>query len=1727
MKDVKLGVMMVLAAAMLLFGPAAAASLVAYWPFDEGTGDTTLDIAGGHNGTLRPGGGEPAWVTNTPPTLSPNPFALSFDGSGDFVVATGYKGVIGNAPRTVSAWINTGSTGNQNIISWGQNAGSKKWNFRVQNNDGTVGAIRTEVSGGYIVGDTSVGTSSWRHVAAVVPDIPSVNVTDVRLYVDGVPQGTSASKPKAIDTASSADVRISRDHENRYFNGLIDDVAIWDQALELSHIQELAKGASPLDIVEPPPTYPVKYRIQADDSSWLYVSQNDMMVGTKVHANKTGTQTGSFTMPEGAAQARYAHIQARETTGGQYMVAQFTALPGYVFSESGHQFISTNHDQQTLQGDHQWLASHVEWGEYGYNRADDVDHPWPPVDGRYEPQDEGDAGAPYQPGTRRIWWKYTTDPTNTEAYFSTRLTLEPGIWSVIGTPGSDPGTPAGLMAQIVRVTNNMDRLDGSGANSTAIDALNQGTAYPYHECSEIRAITHADLGGGGQYSSQVGYLAGDYHDNEAESEDYAVRLAAHMYVPTDNYVRTFAVGANDNFYVKIGGTELMRGSENPGSPQVVAFRFPQAGWWELEAVMRNRISNTNFELSSAEGEHSAWNSSFRELGNEDPSDLFEVNQGTITVPTGARSVGAPLYEGAIPAVVDPAQEGFRVQSAFPGGANVTNVDRAINFFDNYANRQAGVVQTHQVMDFRDPQRANAGNFPGGAPFPNNTGANDNDFVTRANGVIYIPAAGTYAFALSSEEGFDLRIGGIQLGRHAGTRGNQGNARSNMLYGYFPAEGLYPVELYHFERGDRSHLELSHGGTDSNRIQSLLVSSRNANTAGFSIDWDGVAYRVEPVARLEAVGLELRGAAYGDLPALGMAIAPERWRLQQATSGYGESRAAGLLGTYVRFSGGGTGDPWNEANIIETATRVDVTSGRLDFGGNYQRGLYPGQSNSEWEDQFGVAWAGYLLAPETGDYTFEEEVDDYSWLWIDGDLILEDSVYNSNAQVTVHLDAGLHEFQYRAREFSGGEDARLRWDPPFGGWEYMPAQYFSQNMYDGAFLAIASGTGRLGDLLSNAHILDYPMDFDTTYRLRLITDVAGLTAIYEDEFRSIPEPGAVVLLGAGLLALSRQRRKRTKQPRSRKLVVLVTAVSLLLLPGTSQAGIVMEADTVALPGTSDGQTTFTSVSFNQSYNASPLVFVLPSTEGSAPCDLRVRNVTRTGFEVAQVEPNNEDGQHAAMTVDYFAVEPGIAMLPDGSILQAGSISTKTTVQRKDPFPNAGGYDSISFLGVCTAPPALLAQVQTVANEAGAPPGDPSTPWLSVAARNVTTGGAQLALERAEVNDGSSVTKEETIGYVAITPRASLFKDDLGDTILYDAFRSADVIKGWDDYSPGGSGKAISFNQSFSSAPLVIGNQATRDGADGGWLRRGAKSAASVNLVIDEDKFKDSERGHIDERASILAFSQPFGLTADEFDTDLPMPSLRYVAAHDTTSDNTWEDSTFVSGFDWSINSNSRTPVSESIAWRITEAYVSPGARGTMPTLETFPGNPSNDSASFEFWFKPDDLTGEEVLWEVGGNQNGTSLAIDGDRLLLTTSSNSAATTKQLSYSGLRTDRLTHAVAVLDLIGNAGSTADPDLFLYVNGDPVATELDVAGFLDWAGGDAMGLGRMGGGSIGGNFAGQLDGFGNFSGQIALFNFYEGPLGPDQAYDLYWSITIPEPTSLLLLGAGLLALARRRRRR
>jgi hypothetical protein len=209
------------------------AGLVAYWPFNEGAGTTTVDASGnGHHGTLVNG---PQWT--------PDP-ALSFDGANDHV-DVGTFDVTGNA-LTLAAWFHSRNLANCSsadcrILSKATGTAEQDHYFMlstISSGSSAVLRFRLRTNGTtttLIAGSGALPEDTWVHAAAVYDG------STMELFLDGVPVGSTA-KSGALSTNAGVGVWIGSnppDASSKPWDGLIDEVRIYDRALTAGEILAL------------------------------------------------------------------------------------------------------------------------------------------------------------------------------------------------------------------------------------------------------------------------------------------------------------------------------------------------------------------------------------------------------------------------------------------------------------------------------------------------------------------------------------------------------------------------------------------------------------------------------------------------------------------------------------------------------------------------------------------------------------------------------------------------------------------------------------------------------------------------------------------------------------------------------------------------------------------------------------------------------------------------------------------------------------------------------------------------------------------------------------------------------------------------------------------------------------------------------------------------------------------------------------------------------------------------------------------------------------------------------------------------------------------------------------------------------------------------------------------------------------------------------------------------
>ncbi len=205
--------------------------LIAWWKLDDGSGNTATDSSGfGRNGKLI---GDPNWIDGIAGG------ALSFDGDGDYVDMGKDPAFDIKKQITVSAWIKVNAFDKdwQNVIS----KGDRSWRLQRNQGENTLefacsGLVVPGSDWGPIYGNIDVDDGHWHHVAGVYDQ------QNIYLYIDG---SLDASAP------ASGTIRVNEEPvyigensqmQNRFWNGMIDDVRIYNYALSAEEISEITQN---------------------------------------------------------------------------------------------------------------------------------------------------------------------------------------------------------------------------------------------------------------------------------------------------------------------------------------------------------------------------------------------------------------------------------------------------------------------------------------------------------------------------------------------------------------------------------------------------------------------------------------------------------------------------------------------------------------------------------------------------------------------------------------------------------------------------------------------------------------------------------------------------------------------------------------------------------------------------------------------------------------------------------------------------------------------------------------------------------------------------------------------------------------------------------------------------------------------------------------------------------------------------------------------------------------------------------------------------------------------------------------------------------------------------------------------------------------------------------------------------------------------------------------------
>ena len=202
---------------------ATPAGLVGAWAFGEGSGTTSADTSGNNNTATIQGA---SWST-----AGRFGNALSFNGSGSIVQVASSASLNLTSAMTLSAWVNPAAaqSGWRTIMQRQVDA-----YFLNASND--TGALRPSGGGTFggstqfVTGTTANPVNAWTHVAM------TYDSTTVRLYVNGTQVATRA-QTGTIQSSSTPLWIGGNQPYGEFFNGLLDEVRVYNRALSQTEIQ--------------------------------------------------------------------------------------------------------------------------------------------------------------------------------------------------------------------------------------------------------------------------------------------------------------------------------------------------------------------------------------------------------------------------------------------------------------------------------------------------------------------------------------------------------------------------------------------------------------------------------------------------------------------------------------------------------------------------------------------------------------------------------------------------------------------------------------------------------------------------------------------------------------------------------------------------------------------------------------------------------------------------------------------------------------------------------------------------------------------------------------------------------------------------------------------------------------------------------------------------------------------------------------------------------------------------------------------------------------------------------------------------------------------------------------------------------------------------------------------------------------------------------------------------
>ena len=219
-----------------------------------------------------------------------NTYSINLDGSNDYIDCGGASafsftdGAGNDDPFSISAWVKFDSINRSRVISKDVSTGSREYLFGTNNSNKVNMILGTGSVNLDVQNNTTLNTTNWFHIVATYDGSNSASGLKVYVNADASSLTNNSVGSYSGMASTSGNLEFGRfANGHSFFNGLIDEVAVWNSELTSSQVTTLYNSGVPGDITSLSPL------------GWWRMGDNDSGTGTTITDQGSGSNNGTLT----------------------------------------------------------------------------------------------------------------------------------------------------------------------------------------------------------------------------------------------------------------------------------------------------------------------------------------------------------------------------------------------------------------------------------------------------------------------------------------------------------------------------------------------------------------------------------------------------------------------------------------------------------------------------------------------------------------------------------------------------------------------------------------------------------------------------------------------------------------------------------------------------------------------------------------------------------------------------------------------------------------------------------------------------------------------------------------------------------------------------------------------------------------------------------------------------------------------------------------------------------------------------------------------------------------------------------------------------------------------------------------------------------------------------------------------------------------------------------------